>query len=281
MRPMIFGIDPKWNSLLPLVILNLVMLASVVVFAFKYKKRGKSEISDRANSKWVGPFLYEYWGWFTRPLVDLAVKLKLTPNFFTTLGFLLSVASALSFATGHFGVAGWMMVLGGSCDMFDGQIARRTGQCSKSGAFYDSVMDRFGEAVVFLGLAVYFQNIWVFYVVIAALIGSTMVSYTRAKGDSIGVDCKVGAMQRPERIVYLGVASIFSPPFRQIVNPDATQPTEYLAIAALVFIAFMTLVTAVYRMIYIIHKLNRSEGKVAKPNRSPLIKKLTHRYLDV
>lgn len=281
MRPIILGIDPKWNSLLPLIVINVVMLLTVVIFAFKYKKRGKSEISSRANSKWVGPFLYEYWGWFTTPFIDLAVKLKLTPNFFTTLGFLLSVASAVFFATGHFGLAGWMMILGGSCDMFDGQVARRTGQTTKSGAFYDSVMDRFGEAVVFLGLAVYFQYSWIFYVVIAALIGSTMVSYTRAKGDSIGVDCKVGAMQRPERIVYLGVASIFSPPFRQIVSPHATEPVEYLTIAALIFIAVMTLITALYRMIYIMHKLKRIDGKQAKETKSPLLKKLTHRYLDV
>lgn len=281
MRPVILGIDPKWNSLLPLVVINLVMLSTVVIFAFKYKNRGKSEMSDRANSKWVGSFFYEYWGWFTTPFIDLAVKLKLTPNFFTTLGFLLSCVSGLCFATGHFGLAGWMMVVGGSCDMFDGQVARRTGQTTKSGAFYDSVMDRFGEAVVFFGLAVYFQNSWMFYVVIAGLIGSTMVSYTRAKGDSIGVDCKVGAMQRPERIVYLGVSAIFSPPFRQIVNSTATEPVEYLTIAALIFIAVMTLVTALYRMIYIMHKLKGMDGKTSKKSKSPLLKKLTHRYLDV
>lgn len=165
--------------------------------------------------------------------------------------------------------------------MFDGRIARKTGTSSKSGAFYDSVMDRFGEAVVFMGLAVYFHNSWVLYAVLGALIGSTMVSYTRAKGDSVGIDCKVGAMQRPERIVYLGVASIFSPPFRQVVAPQVVPPVEYLAIAALIFIAFMTLVTSVYRIIYIFRKLRIAEGRPPKEVKSHLIKKLAHRYLDI
>jgi len=281
MRPVFFGIDPKWNSLLPLVVINVLMLLSVVIFAFKYKKRGKTELAERANSKWVGPFLYEYWGWFITPIENLAIKLGLTPNFFTTLGFLLSAGAAVAFATGHFGVAGWLVIVGGTCDMFDGRIARRTGQSTKSGAFYDSVMDRFGEAVVYLGLALFFRNSWILYAVLAALIGSTMVSYTRAKGDSVGVDCHVGAMQRPERIVYLGVGSIFSPPFRQIIQPAGTSPVEYLAIAALVFISVMTLVTALYRMIYIMHKLNQREGRHAKRERSPLLKKLSTRYLDI
>ncbi|MDX1387082.1 MAG: CDP-alcohol phosphatidyltransferase family protein, partial [bacterium] len=242
---------------------------------------GRTEVSERVTSKWLGPFLYEYWGWFIRPFEDLFIKLKFTPNLLTTAGFVLSVGSAYAFATGHFGIAGWLMIIGGSCDMFDGRIARRTGQSTKAGAFYDSVMDRFGEAVVYLGLVIYFRHSWVLYAVIVALIGSMMVSYMRAKGDSMGIDCKVGAMQRAERIVYLGVGAIFSPPFRQIVNPTATEPVEYLAIAAIIFIAVMTIATALYRMIYMIHKLRKTDGNRPKEARSLLVKKLTARYLDI
>jgi phosphatidylglycerophosphate synthase len=282
MRPVLFGIDPKWNSLLPLVAINVLMLLSVVVFAFQYKRRAKSEdLAGRATSKWVGPFFYEYWGWFIAPLESLAIKLGLTPNFFTTLGFLISSGAAYAFATGHFGIAGWLVIVGGSCDMFDGRIARRTKQASQSGAFYDSVMDRFSEAVVYLGLAIYFRESWVLYVVIAALVGAMMVSYTRAKGDSLGIDCKVGAMQRPERIVYLGVGSIFSPPLRQIIQGPGATPVEYLAIAAVILIGAVTVLTAVYRMVYIFRKLHIQEGKPVKEVKSPVLKKLTHRYLDI
>jgi len=283
MNPVILGIDPKWNSLLPLVVINAFMLSTCVVFAFIYRKRRpqNEELTGRVTSKWVGPFLYEYWGWVISPFEKLFIKIGLTPNFFTTLGFMLSAGSGWAFATGHFGIAGWLMILGGTCDMFDGRIARRTGKSSQSGAFYDSVMDRFGEAVVFTGLAYYYHNSWMLYVVVAALIGSTMVSYTRAKGDSVGIECKVGAMQRPERIVYLGVASIFSPPFRQIFRPLAEHPIEYLTMAALMFIAVMTLLTAIYRMIYITRKLNIREGRPRKEIKSPWLQKLSHRYLDI
>ncbi len=282
MSPSILGIDPKWNSLLPLVVVNVFMLSTVVIFAvFLWRNHPRhEELSGRVTSKWVGPFFYEYWGWIISPFEKLFIRLGLTPNFFTTLGFLLSSGSGLAFATGHFGVAGWLMIVGGTCDMFDGRIARRTGKTSKSGAFYDSVMDRFGEGVVFLGLAYYFHDSWVLFAVVSGLIGSTMVSYTRAKGDSVGIDCKVGAMQRPERIVYLGVASIFSPPFRQLFLPQAPQ-VEYLAIASIVFIAVMTVLTSIYRMIYIIRKLNLAEGKPLRKIKSPFLQKLTHRYLDL
>ncbi|MCB1215088.1 MAG: CDP-alcohol phosphatidyltransferase family protein [Deltaproteobacteria bacterium] len=282
MNPVILGIDPKWNSLLPLVVINVLMLSTVVIFAFKYKKRPKDEhLTGRAKSNWVGPFFYEYWGWFIRPLETLFVKLGLTPNFFTTFGFVLSAVAGYAFATAHFGIGGWMMILGATCDIFDGRVARRTGSTSRSGAYYDSVMDRFGEGAVFLGLAYYFHDSWILGVVVLALIGSNLVSYARAKGDSMGIDCTVGAMQRPERVVYLGVGSIFSPPFRQIFFPNDGRPIEYLAILALIIIAVMTLVTAVYRMVYIMHKLKLKEGLVFQEPRSPLLKRLKARYLDI
>jgi len=282
MRPSLLGIDPKWNSLLPLVLINVVMLSTVVVFAFVYKRRPRdNELVNRGTSKFVSSFFYEYWGWVIAPFENLFIRLKLTPNFITTLGFLISASSGFAFATGHFGIAGSLMIIGGTCDMFDGRIARKTGTSSKSGAFYDSVMDRFGEAVVYVGLGVYYHDSWVLYAVLATLVGSTMVSYTRAKGDSVGVECKVGAMQRPERIVYLGVASIFSPPFRQVIAPRVDPPVEYLAIAALIFIGVMTILTSVYRMIYIFRKLRIAEGHPKKDAKSPIIKKLTHRYLDI
>lgn len=282
MRSVIFGIDPKWNSLLPLVAINVLMLLTVVIFAFKYKKRAKSaDLTGRVTSKWVGPFFYEYWGWFIAPLENLFIKLGFTPNFFTTLGVLISSGAAVSFATGHFGIGGWLVIIGGTCDMFDGRIARRTGKTSESGAFYDSVMDRYGEAIVYLGLAIFFRETWVLYVVIGALVGSMMVSYTRAKSDSLGIECKVGPMQRPERIVYLGVGSIFSPPLRQIIQGPGAEPVEYLAIAALTLIAVVTVLTSIYRMVYVFRKLSLREGKAVKISKSPLVKKLAHRYLDI
>jgi len=91
----------------------------------------------------------------------------------------------------------------------------------------------------------------------------------------------VGPMQRPERIVYLGVGSIVSPVVRQLLQPAGAEPVEYIAIAAITLIAVVTLLTDVYRLIYIYRKLLIRGGKPVKESKSPLLKKLTHRYLDI
>ncbi len=282
MNPVLFGIDPKWNSLLPLVAINALMLSTVVIFwVFVYRKKpGDPDLVGRHTSRMVGPFLREYWAWFIFPFEWSFLKLNISPNTLTTFGFLLSCVSAYAFATGHMGVAGWFMIIAGTFDMFDGRVARKSGKTSKSGAFYDAVMDRFGEAVVFLGLAYFYRDSWILFLVLGALVGSLMVSYTKARGDSEGVQCNGGIMQRPERIVYLGVGSIFSPPFRQIVNPGAPTPVEYLTIAALAVIAVMTTLTSFYRMYYIFRKLKIKDGYSPKESNMPLFRKFTHRYLD-
>jgi len=282
MNPVFFGIDPKWNSLLPLVAINVLMLSTVVIFAaFVHRKTpGDPDLVGRHTSRMVGPFLREYWAWFISPLEWSFLKLNVSPNTLTTLGFLLSGVSAYAFATGHMGVAGWFMIIAGTFDMFDGRVARKAGKTSKSGAFYDAVMDRFGESVVFLGLAYFYRDSWILFLVLGAMVGSLMVSYTKARGDSEGVECKGGIMQRPERIVYLGVGSIFSPPFRQIVNPGAQTPVEYLTIAALAVIAVMTVLTSFYRMYYIFRKLKIQDGHNPKESNLPIFRKFTHRYLD-
>ena len=94
-------------------------------------------------------------------------------------------------------------------DILDGRVARETGLASKFGSFYDSTLDRVSEIVVYFSLYAYFRPLpsfwWVGYVVILAMVGSLMVSYTRAKAEALGVECKVGTMQRPERVVMLGL----------------------------------------------------------------------------
>jgi phosphatidylglycerophosphate synthase len=139
--------------------------------------------------------------------------------------------------------------------MFDGHVARMTGRVSRSGAFFDSVMDRFCEGVVLLGLAAYYRDSWVLYVVVLALIGSMMVSYTRARGEGVGVEVKEGFMQRPERIVYLGVGSVFSPLFSYFVFPFLAVPVYFLNAGAIVLIAIMTNITAVQRMLLVMKRL--------------------------
>src|SRR5262245_52273244 len=141
--------DPLWISLGPLLVINVFALLTVLVFAAIRKKNpvipAQAELEKRHHSRFLSKWLKEYWYWTTAPIEKIALKLKLTPNFFTTLGFLLSAASGLAFYYGRLGIGGWLMIIGGTCDMFDGRIARATGKSSPAGAFYDSVMDRYGE----------------------------------------------------------------------------------------------------------------------------------------
>jgi CDP-diacylglycerol---glycerol-3-phosphate 3-phosphatidyltransferase len=125
------------------------------------------------------------------------------------------VSAGIAYFLGHPRWAGLLVLIGGIFDILDGQVARGTGLASAFGSFYDSTLDRISEIVVFLGIfSLYggghpdFPHPWMVYVVALALAGSLMVSYTRARAESLGLDCKVGLMQRPERVVLIGVSSL-------------------------------------------------------------------------
>jgi CDP-diacylglycerol--glycerol-3-phosphate 3-phosphatidyltransferase len=163
---------------------------------------------------------------FVTPAGNLLARLRFHPNIVTLIGLLLSAFAGLLYSTGAFFWAAWVLVLAGSCDVLDGQLARLTGRSSSFGAFFDSTMDRFGEILIFLGLAWYFSGgsvgsfstvseagphawspISVLLILLAAS-GSMMVSYTRARAEALGLDCKVGWMQRPERLTLLIIGSL-------------------------------------------------------------------------
>src|SRR3989344_5434374 len=116
--------------------------------------------------------------------------------------------------------------------------------------------ERFPGRGLFLGLSFYFRDSWILFFLLLGLIGSMAVSYTRARGEAVGVDVKKGSMQRPERIGYLGCAPIFEPMTAFGLNFIWPVPPPVLVIAAIVLIGVMTNVTAVYRMIYVMNELD-------------------------
>jgi CDP-diacylglycerol--glycerol-3-phosphate 3-phosphatidyltransferase len=150
-----------------------------------------------------------------QPLVNWLVRLGVHPNAISTTGFLVTLAAGLLYHLDHVRWAGLLVLIGGILDIFDGRVARESGLESKFGSFYDSTLDRISEIVVFIGLASLYNNmrgdvgdVVMVYVVMLALGGSLMVSYTRAKAESLGMDCSVGLMQRAERVVLLGLGSL-------------------------------------------------------------------------
>jgi CDP-diacylglycerol--glycerol-3-phosphate 3-phosphatidyltransferase len=143
------------------------------------------------------------------------VRHRVHPNLLTTLGFLTVVGAGVLYHLDHVRWAGLLVLLGGMWDIFDGQVARVSGMASKFGSFYDSTLDRISEIVVFLGLLSLYNSygreladVWMVYAIFLAMGGAIMVSYTRARAEGLGLDCKVGLMQRPERVVLLGLGSL-------------------------------------------------------------------------
>jgi CDP-diacylglycerol--glycerol-3-phosphate 3-phosphatidyltransferase len=176
------------------------------------------------------------------PVVNFFIARAVNPNLFTTLGFIASVISAGFFAFGYSRLAGVLVLLSGTLDIIDGKVARATNRVTKFGALYDSTLDRYAEVVVFFGLAFYFGNqevTWRILILIAvsvALGGSMMVSYVRARAEGLGLECKVGIMQRPERIVLLGFGALFH---------------EYALVTAVALIAVLANFTAIQRLIHV------------------------------
>ena len=155
------------------------------------------------------------------PFVRLLIRIGFTPNAVTLTGLVLNVGVAVIFIVGaeesnrgdlrYVGWAGALILFAGLFDMLDGQVARLGNMKSEYGAMFDSVLDRYSEMVTFLGICYYLVakhyllgSLFAFI----ALIGSMMVSYTRARAEGLGVECKGGLMQRPERVVLLGVSAL-------------------------------------------------------------------------
>lgn len=155
------------------------------------------------------------------PVVKLLIRAGLTPNAVTTIGFILNFIVAVIFIAGgeavnrndlsYIGCAGALTLFAGLFDMLDGQVARLGKMGSAFGALYDSVLDRYSEMILFFGICYYLvahhyflSSLFAF----VALIGSMMVSYTRARAESLGIECKEGLMQRPERVVTIGITAL-------------------------------------------------------------------------
>lgn len=152
----------------------------------------------------------------TTPLVMALVRSGVMPNTLTTIGALVIVAAAVAFGVGAIQLGGWLVLVSGVVDTLDGQVARHAGKTTPFGAFYDSTLDRVGDGACFIGIAAYLMAApdvrWRNAAVILCMIGivaALVVSYMRARAEGLGLDCKVGIAQRAERILLLGLPTVF------------------------------------------------------------------------
>jgi CDP-diacylglycerol--glycerol-3-phosphate 3-phosphatidyltransferase len=150
------------------------------------------------------------------PVARALIRANVSPNTITTLGTLLVIGSGVAFGYGTIRAGGVLLLLSGIFDLLDGQVARQGGKMTTFGAFYDSTLDRVGEGAVFTGLIFYFLTgplppdlkPLAIAAGLVALVASLLVSYTRARAEALGVECKVGIAARAERILLLGLPAL-------------------------------------------------------------------------
>jgi CDP-diacylglycerol--glycerol-3-phosphate 3-phosphatidyltransferase len=230
-------------------------LASMAAYRMTPAGRGPDRDTTRRGGSFVlGHWVRDWFYWGTGPILRASIALGLSPVFYNVLGLLFGLASLAAFATGRLAAGGALVLASGLADALDGQVARALGVASKAGAFLDSTLDRFVEFASFIGLSIFYRAGLPVAAVVVALGGSMLVSYTRARGESLGVLCKEGLMQRAERMLLLGLGGILDATVSQMVHrPPGTALFWIIAL-----IAVGTVVTAVSRSVWILRKLDES-----------------------
>jgi len=203
----------------------------------EHKERKKQPVTY-----WIG----EGGGWLLRHVVSGLAATGITPNMFTFLGLGVNSWAAILFAVGSFRRAAAVLLLAGFLDMADGQVARRVGRVTAFGAFLDSTLDRYSDLALYMGLVVHYTLVGrTFYMTLAAvaMASSFMVSYSRARAESLIPSCKVGFMERPERLVLLIIGGAFMKMAQ-----------------ALWVIATISTITVIHRAVYTWQELRAGRG---------------------
>lgn len=201
-----------------------------------------------------------YYGFLDRNIIPWLIRCRLKPNHVSILGLLAGVFAGISFAYSPF-LGGSLTLLAGLLDTLDGTLARALDETKKFGAFLDSVLDRYSELIIFLGIWCYFYRhdaklAFASLTILLILFGSLMVSYTRARAEGLGERCVVGMFQRGERIILLGLAGIINPFSNWIIGASGNRWTQdFLLVAALLIMAFGTNLTAIKRFLHVLNNL--------------------------
>jgi phosphatidylglycerophosphate synthase len=230
-----------------------VVFASMPIYAvFARGRHDPHEVADRGGFM-LGGSVRRWFYWFVWPVERMALAIGLSPTAFNVGGVLCGVAAGAFFGIGDTNLGGWFVLLGGIADVLDGRVARARNMAGDAGAFLDSTLDRFAEVGAFVGLAVLFRGVALeLAVVVIAMGGSLLVSYARARGESLGVVAKVGVMQRAERLLLVGFGGIFDPAFAAWWGWEPGT----LLLGLLTIVAIGTVGTAIYRTVWIAKRLD-------------------------
>ncbi len=252
-----------FTALLPALLASTYFLLGFPVYLVRCHVWGAPrqwENETRGRSALVGLHLRRYFFWVINPLWRLLLGSSLSANTVTAGAALLGVAAAAAAAVGRFALAGWLFLCSGILDVMDGRLARARNQVSPVGAAVDSILDRYTDALMLVGLGIYYRADWAVVPVLLALVGTLLVPYVRAKSEALGFPVRDGLMQRTERLVYLGSAVALSPIVEAIAFADEPRPRHVLAIAGIVFLAVTSNATAVSRFVALVRSITSASG---------------------
>jgi phosphatidylglycerophosphate synthase/putative flippase GtrA len=254
-----------WWSVAPALALAAFLVLCLVAYAVRTLVAGRfhdEEMDGRGLGGLTTARMRHFVAWMMRPLWLGLATVDVPPNAITTLSVALAAGAGLAAAVGRFALAGWVFLMAGALDFLDGRVARVTGRASPGGAALDSVLDRYCESALLVGLAWYYRSSWALLPTLLALTGSLLVPYVRARGEALGARMKdVGFMQRPERIVVLGASVAFAPIPEALLAPFDPHPPHRLAMAGLVLLAATSHVTAIQRLLSLLRALGTTSVK--------------------
>jgi CDP-diacylglycerol--glycerol-3-phosphate 3-phosphatidyltransferase len=241
-----------------LVVLGLALLSMPI---YAWRGGGPDADARRKGSTFLlgaGDFLLHWFMWVISPLERLALALGLGPDFFNFAGLAFGLVSGVLIALGRLELGGVAILLGGVCDILDGRVARALKLDSPYGKFIDATLDRFVEVFVLLGFVFALRGfVYGPLLAAAAVSGSLLVSYARARGETVGVLCREGLMQRGERLVLICLACFLDRP----ISARMGRPVGVVSMWVLGLIAAGSLATAAYRTAWIARRVREGEKR--------------------
>lgn len=248
--------------LAPAAALVATMVVAFIVYCGLYATGRVRKIAGVKHNELFGPFMASYLVWLIGPAERLLLG-RVAPNVITVLSLVLCGVTGVAIALGHLSGAAWLYALAGITDVLDGRLARLSGKQTPAGALLDSVCDRWGELFVFAGFAwLFIGSAWLL-AVMGAFGGSMMVSYTRARAESLGVDLASGMMQRAERIVLVVGGTLVAAWYG--ADPDSAGAVSTILGFTMVLTGVLSSATALSRWVAAYRSLTRPPVVVAEP----------------
>jgi len=259
-----FEITPDMaNSMMLLGLVSLI----IILYAVRLAVRGKAQFSrtDReGGSALLGKGIMEMAYWSLQPFAKLMILMRVTPNMISWTSLVLGIFAGACLAFGHFGFGAVFATFSALCDALDGMIARETGVASDSGEVLDAAIDRYAEFIYLAGLVIYYREIPVMMIlVLMALLGSYMVSYSTAKAEALKITPPRGNMRRSERATYLITGAALAPisiPWLETISVYPV-PLGYPMVIALGIVAFLSNVSAAERFYFIATSVRERDEK--------------------